>query len=401
MDVVTIVLVAATVVALAAVVVTRRTLAQTRREVAAALSAAAVGAGRTPSSLDDAIGLLVEQRDGAVRQSSFIRNAVEGSTDGVLVLGSDLEVRFATATARRLLDGGHGGAEAAAQLRALAQDVAATGVSGTARLEVRGREARVYRAHAEPVPPSIGLGVAIQITDVTDQERIEAIRRDFVANVSHELKTPVGALVVLAEAMGHVEDDAVRSRLLDRIQREAKRVATLVDDILDLSLVEGEAPGLAAVDVCDVVREATRRVAVVAGDAGAHIVVDVPDVPLIVPGDRRQLVSAVANLLDNAVKYSSFRSEPEGKVWVRAMRADDATIVEVEDTGIGIPEPHRARIFERFYRVDRAWSTARGGTGLGLAIVRHVAINHGGRVEVESTPGVGSTFRLRIPAEEQ
>jgi two-component system, OmpR family, sensor histidine kinase SenX3 len=381
-------------------IVVRRRLQEGRRELAAALSAAAAGAGRSSPSIRDAIGVLIEQRDHAVQQSAFIRSAVERSTDGVLVLGSGLEVRFATAAARRLLNGGHGGAEAAARLRSLAREVAATGEGAAARLEVRVPDGRVYRAHAEVLPSGFGPGVAIQISDVTDQERVEAIRRDFVANVSHELKTPVGALVVLAEAVEHAADDAVRERLLARLQHEAKRVAALVDDILDLSLVESEEPGLGPVDVCDVVREAARRVAVVAEDAGVGIVVDVPDLPLMVCGDRRQLVSAVANLLDNAVKYSAFRREPESRVWARALRRGGELVIEVEDKGIGIAESHRGRIFERFYRVDRGRSRSQGGTGLGLAIVRHVAINHRGRVEVDSTPGVGSTFRLLLPVED-
>lgn len=401
MDLVTILLVAATAAALVAVLVTRRRLVRLGREVDAALSAAAAGVGRTPPSIGEAIDLLIEQRDSAVQQSSFIRSAVEGSTDGVLVLGSELEVRFATAAARRLIDGGHGGAEAAAGLRALARNVVTTGESATVRLEVRGPEGRAYRAHAELLPAELGLGVAIQITDITDQERVEAIRRDFVANVSHELKTPVGALAVLAEALTHAEDEAVRSRLLDRMQHEATRLASLVDDILDLSLVEAEAPGSALVDIGEVMRDAARRVAVVAESAGMEVVVDAPETLLLVRGDRRQLVSAIANLLDNGVKYSSFRREPDGRVWVRAVRSSDDVVVEVEDSGVGISESHISRIFERFYRVDRGRSRSQGGTGLGLAIVRHVALNHGGRVEVESTPGVGSTFRLRLPAEEE
>jgi two-component system sensor histidine kinase SenX3 len=239
----------------------------------------------------------------------------------------------------------------------------------------------------------------IHLTDITDQERIDAIRRDFVANVSHELKTPVGALSVLAEALAESDGEEDRRRLGARLEDESRRLAALVDDILDLSLVESEKPSLVEVDLCEVIAEVRARVGVVAESAAMEVVVDAPGDSVVVEGDKRQLVSAVANLVDNAIKYSSFRTETGGRVWVRVKREGDHAVLEVEDHGIGISERHRGRIFERFYRVDRSRSRARGGTGLGLAIVRHVALNHGGSVEVESTPGVGSTFRLRIPVE--
>ena len=239
-------------------------------------------------------------------------------------------------------------------MRRLAQEVMEAGKPGETRFEVATPEMRVFEAAAEALSTDAGPGVAIQITDVTEHERVEAIRRDFVANVSHELKTPVGALVVLAEALAGADTEELRRRLTARMQSEAHRVAALVDDILDLSLVESEAPDMEQVDVVGVVREASRRVAVVAADAGMDISVDSPDGPIVILGDRRQLVSAIANLLDNAVKYSAFRRDPDACVWVRVSTSGPTVVVEVEDKGVGIPERHRARIFERFYRVDRA-----------------------------------------------
>jgi two-component system sensor histidine kinase SenX3 len=368
-------------------------------EVAVALSTAAAELGATPSTITRATDALVGRVEEARRRAAFVESAVEGSTEGVLALGPDFDVLLATGAARRILEGSRGTAAAVARVRRLAQDVMEAGEPSETRFEVATPEVRVFEAAAEAVSTDAGPGVTIQITDVTEHERVEAIRRDFVANVSHELKTPVGALVVLAEALDGAETDDLRRRLTARMQSESRRVAALVDDILDLSLVESEAPEMEPVDMVDVVREASQRVAVVAADAGMDIVVGSPDGPIVISGDPRQLVSAVANLLDNAVKYSAFRRDPDACVWIRVFTSGPTVVVEVEDKGVGIPERHRARIFERFYRVDRARSRSQGGTGLGLAIVRHVALNHGGTVEVESTPGVGSTFRIVLPVE--
>ena len=385
--------------AIAALIRLSMRLRRNDAEVAAALSTAAAELGATPSTIARATNALVGRAVEARRRAAFVESAVEGSTEGVLALGSGFEVLLATGAARRILEGSHGTAAAVARMRRLAQEVMEAGKPGETRFEVATPEMRVFEAAAEALSTDAGPGVAIQITDVTEHERVEAIRRDFVANVSHELKTPVGALVVLAEALAGADTEELRGRLTARMQSEAHRVAALVDDILDLSLVESEAPDMEQVDVVGVVREASQRVAVVAADAGMDISVDSPDGPIVILGDRRQLVSAIANLLDNAVKYSAFRRDPDASVWVRVSTSGPTVVVEVEDKGVGIPERHRARIFERFYRVDRARSRSDGGTGLGLAIVRHVALSHGGAVEVESTPGVGSTFRLLLPVE--
>jgi two-component system sensor histidine kinase SenX3 len=215
-----------------------------------------------------------------------------------------------------------------------------------------------------------------------------------VANVSHELKTPIGALALLAETMAAGEDSPVNTQLADRVQHEASRLAHIVDDLLDLSLIEAqEAPTREPVPVHAVLHEAAERVRGAAGAAGIPLSVPPVATDLAVSGDRSQLVSAVTNLLDNAVKYSE-RGE---SVDVDASAADGVICISVRDHGIGIPSRDLERIFERFYRVDRARSRATGGTGLGLSIVRHVAQAHGGDVTVESIEGEGSTFRLRLP----
>jgi two-component system sensor histidine kinase SenX3 len=395
-EIVLVLLSVALVAALVAVAVLVRRLRRVTAEGRETLAAAATALGRSAGSAPDAVRALAMQRDDAISNREFIRSVVEGLSVGVMVIGPGNEPTFSTALARRLLEGGPGAAGAAVRLRDLADQVAATGDGREARLDGIGPQLRSYRAEADPLPAELGPGVVIRIADVTDQERVDRMRRDFVANVSHELKTPVGALAVLAEALEEAEDPEVRRRLTGRIHGEARRVATLVDEILDLSALESELPEMTAVDVGEAVGEAVRRVAVAADDAGTEIAVVGPESPTTVTGDRTQLVSAIANLLDNAVKYSSFRPG-SGRVRVRTCLDGDHVAIDVEDDGIGIAERHRSRIFERFYRIDAGRGRSHGGTGLGLAIVRHVAVNHGGTIEVESTPGVGSVFRLRLP----
>ncbi|MGK2949995.1 MAG: sensor histidine kinase, partial [Acidimicrobiales bacterium] len=238
------------------------------------------------------------------------------------------------------------------------------------------------------------LGVLVVIDDVTDRRRLEAVRRDFVANISHELKTPVGALGLLAETLLAEDDPAVAQRLAGRLLTEAFRVGRTIDDLLELSRIEAdEHGGRDDVPVHLFIAEAVDRMRPGAEQKDISIEVDEPTTRLKVAGDRRQLVSAVYNLLDNAVKYSDEGST----VRVRARTDGRRVAISVEDHGIGIPRRDLERVFERFYRVDRARSRETGGTGLGLAIVRHVANNHAGEVEVDSREGEGSTFTLRLP----
>lgn len=369
-----------------------------RRTLAETITAGSAALGRVPPSATDAVHTLAAERNEAMQRNSLLRSVMEEAAIGVLVLDGGLDMVVSTQPARRLYAGGAGTAVAAQRLRGLARDVLESGETQHTRIEVATPQPRSYLAVGGPLPANFGRGVVIRIDDTTERERVETVRRDFVANVSHELKTPVGALVVLAEALEDATTDELRLGLAERIQGEAHRVARLVDDILDLSLVQSEPLQLEYVDVNRVVDEALGVIAANAAAAGIKVVADLPDRPLTVHGDQRQLVTAVVNLLDNAIKYTSFR--PDANVTVRAALVGAEAVVAVEDNGIGIAERHRGRVFERFYRVDRGRGRSSGGTGLGLAIVRHIAINHGGSVELDSTPGVGSTFRLRLPAEE-
>ncbi len=237
--------------------------------------------------------------------------------------------------------------------------------------------------------------VLVLAEDLTQARRLEAIRRDFVVNVSHELKTPVGALSLLAETVEDAADDpeAVR-RFSLRMQTEAARLSQLVHEIIELSRlqVEGALEEHTVLDVDDVVAEAVERTRTRA--ESKHIRLQQgPLTGLCVAGDRNLLVTAVRNLLDNAVAYSP---EHTG-VGVGVRAAGDLVEIAVVDQGVGIAPDAQERVFERFYRIDPARSRDTGGTGLGLSIVKHVAADHGGDVTVWSQPGRGSTFTLRLP----
>jgi two-component system sensor histidine kinase SenX3 len=282
------------------------------------------------------------------------------------------------------------------------------------------------------------LGVIAVIEDISERKRLDEIRRDFIANISHELKTPMGALGLLSETLLVEKDRDVAKRLTERIHSEAFRVSRIIDDLLDLSRLESdlETPNeLVPVNLAIV--EATDRVRSIAEQQHVTLEMVEPEVPLTVRGDRRQLVSALHALLENAITYAAEGStvtirstvgeekgegsgeEPpgEGGASAPAIPAPQAewtsshpnglapagktARISVIDRGIGIPAKDLERIFERFYRVDRGRSRETGGTGLGLAIVRHVAQNHGGVVEVESREGEGSTFTLVLPLVEE
>lgn len=238
--------------------------------------------------------------------------------------------------------------------------------------------------------------ILILINDESEKARVDAIRRDFIANISHELKTPIGALSLLSEAISQAKDDPeAMERFANRIKSEAKRLEDLVREIINLSRLQGEDPltDPHPIEMGAVVNEAiaqaetnaeSRQITVERGDKHEAWVL----------GDRQQLIMAVHNLVENAINYS-----PEGtRVSVELKSVGDVIEVDVVDQGIGIKETDLERIFERFYRVDPARSRETGGTGLGLSIVKHVAQNHGGEVKVWSKIGVGSTFALRLPS---
>ena len=324
------------------------------------------------------------------------RRVLEVMNTAALVLDPADEVVLANPAARRM-GVVRGGRVVVEDLRRLARAARRDGEEHVRVVDTRGRLGREPIAVSARVAPLMESGyVALLLEDVTETRRLEAVRRDFVANVSHELKTPVGALTLLAEAVQGAADDpeAIR-RFAGRMQHEGIRLGRLVAELIELSRLQGAEPlpDATVVEVDDVVAEAVDRTRLAAESAGITVVSG-GERCLTVHGNESQLVTAVVNLVDNAVAYS-----PAGTRVAVGTRGRDGNVeISVSDQGIGIPETDLERVFERFYRSDPARSRATGGTGLGLAIVKHIATNHGGGVSVWSVEGSGSTFTLRLPA---
>ena len=239
-------------------------------------------------------------------------------------------------------------------------------------------------------------GAVVAARDTTELTRVADMRRDFVANVSHELKTPLAAIRGYAETLrdGALDEPPTARRFTDRILSQCRRLQELLDDLLILSRLEGLDAALdrEPVDLEAVARRAVELLTPAAREKRVEIELQEEDVPAI-QGDAGNLERLLLNLIDNAIKYS----RPDGKITVRVARGGSDVLLEVSDTGIGIPAESIPRIFERFYRVDKGRAREEGGTGLGLAIVKHIAQAHGGQVDVESRMGRGSTFRVRLP----
>jgi two-component system, OmpR family, sensor histidine kinase SenX3 len=289
------------------------------------------------------------------------------------------------------------------ELLALARQVRRDGEIREGEIEVSGSafggRRTSFAVRVAPLGSAVGGGglILLLAEDQTESRRVEEVRRDFVANISHELKTPVGALALLAETMEEAAEDpeAVR-RFAGRMRQEASRLTYLVQDLITLSRIQAAepVPDPNPVELAAVVAEVLDRCRMKAGARGIELEWTC-DEGLAVLGDEDLLVTALRNLLENAVAYSPEKT----RVVVSATRDGASTAqISVADQGIGIPERDLERIFERFYRVDPARSRATGGTGLGLAIVKHVVAAHSGKVTVWSKEGVGSTFTLRLPA---
>jgi two-component system sensor histidine kinase SenX3 len=352
-------------------------------------------APRHSGNSEDAAGESGATRDaGTGKLGELLLQAMDLTNQGLVVCDSFGQVVLRNARARQLVgvDEGDLLAERALQA-ALERALAGSAHEETLDLYVPARRTLEIKAFPLGRPEEPDGAVAL-VDDVSELRRLEAVRRDFVANLSHELKTPLGALSLLAETLEDEDDPEVVARLTERMGAEARRFSRIVDDLLDLSRIESGGTGtLAPVALAAVIDEATEGFFETAEARGVRLEVSPPPEDLHVLANRRDLVSAVANLVDNAIKYS----EPGGPVQLAAGRVGDRAFISVRDEGIGIPKRDQERIFERFYRVDRARSRWTGGTGLGLAIVRHVAAYHGGDVSVKSVEGRGSTFVLSLP----
>jgi two-component system phosphate regulon sensor histidine kinase PhoR len=266
-------------------------------------------------------------------------------------------------------------------------------IGSTVIVEVEtGAPTRWLRATAQPVG-SDGT-VLLVVRDVTETRRLDAVRRDFVSNASHELKTPVASILALAETLGDgaLEDQAVAKGFIEQLERDADRLGRIVADLLDLSRLETGSERIDRVALDAMAQDEVARRTEQADAAEVSLTVQIDGVPAI-RGSARDLALLLGNLIDNAIRYT----QPGGSVSVAIRPDHDAVVIRVADTGVGIPQRDLPRIFERFYRVDQARSRETGGTGLGLSIVRHVTENHGGEVTVESELGQGAVFEVRLP----
>ena len=349
-----------------------------------------------PTSVDGALDRLANMvhSDESDEMPRRVAVAFDAMTTAAVIVDADGSELMRNARARPYATGRHGDALIENVIQSRIQD-ALRGETTDEELHLHGPPERLVLVVGSPlVDAGELLGAVILVDDITEQHRLDSVRRDFVANVSHELRTPVGALSLLAETLVGETDPDVITSFLDRIQSESTRLSRLIDDLLDLSRIEGgtdiEAAELA---LTAVVEESAASVRAAAEHKNITLEMDISEAPNVI-GDKSQLISAVTNLLANAIKYT----DDGGKVSARVAAHGDEVSIVVEDSGIGIPQQDLDRVFERFYRVDRARSATGGGTGLGLSIVRNVAVNHGGRVELASQEGVGSTFSLILPA---
>ena len=329
----------------------------------------------------------------SIQQDRAARDAVLASLEeGVVMFDPKGQTVYRNASAERLLGNGVLGVRdlVPASLQRLAQ----AALAGRRGIEEVASPAppRALVVSAVPVPPD---GNALLVVrDVTQARRIDSVRRDFVANASHELKTPVASIHALAETIGSAsrEDPEAAARFAGQLEREALRLSRMISDLLDLSRLEGGPGEVGPVRFDLVVRDEVERQAGRAAENGIELSAAGDD-GVVVQMSERDAALLVRNLVENAIHYT----RPGGAVRVRLDRSDGEVRLDVADTGIGIPTRDRSRVFERFFRVDRARSRETGGTGLGLSIVKHVAESYGGSVSVESELGRGSTFTVTLP----
>lgn len=353
------------------------------------------GVDRNLARLERAIDRTVLRSGEASVAETRLAQVLEVIPQGVIVYDDQREMLFANRPAHRYLRAQQHDADLPRAIEELVER-ALDGMKETTTLELLGPPRRTLVVATSTLDNERRtVGALVVIEDVSERRRLELVRRDFVSNISHELKTPIGALALLAETVADEEDAAVAQRLAERMVTEAFRVSRTIDDLLELSRIEAEeAPQREPVPVHLVLADAVERIREAADNSRIKLNVEEPPKRLTIMGDRRQLVSALYNLLDNAVKYS----DTESVIDVNTKFNGESIEIAVRDHGLGIPARDIERVFERFYRVDRARSRVTGGTGLGLAIVRHVASNHQGDVRAESEEGVGSTFTLILPA---
>jgi len=360
------------------------------------------------ADLADAVGGMVAQLGQTIHTLTDERNqsaAILGSmVEGVAVVGGDERILYCNQAFEQILELPQGSSQGKKLVEGLRQADLVTAVRQvlpggdevTGEVEVGTVRRRSFSVTAAPVRAAEASSAVLVLHDITELRRLERVRRDFVANVSHEFKTPLTAIQGFAETLlgGALDDKANRKRFVEIIREHARRLARLTDDLLKLSRIEAGRLDLESrpVSVAGLVNGCVETARLNAESRGLRIAVELPEGLPPVRGDAVQLDEVLQNLIDNALQYTP----SGGRIDVTAYSNGHEVIFTVADTGIGIPESDLERIFERFYRVDAARSREAGGTGLGLSIARHIVDAHGGRIWVESAVGQGSRFRFSI-----
>ncbi len=362
------------------------------------LATLATGLNQLAGEVESQLGLLSTERD-------HLREILASMSEGVLVIDAEGQMQLTNSVFRKLFElEGNAGDRSVAEVveqPVLAELVAAV-LAGRDALSVEldlSDPRRNLSLLASPLPE--GHGAVVVVRDVTRELRLAEARRDLVANVSHELKTPLTAIRGYAETLedGALDRPPVARRFTRSILEQCRRLEALLSDLLTLSRLDSQPqgpPAREAVDLAKLARNAVEMLAASARKAEVELTIRAAEDLPAVNGERDELERLLLNLIENAVKYN----RPGGEVNVSLETEGPGVLIEVRDTGIGIPEASRGRIFERFYRVDKGRARDQGGTGLGLSIVKHVARSHGGRVEAESRLGEGSVFRVRLPGTE-
>jgi two-component system phosphate regulon sensor histidine kinase PhoR len=364
------------------------------------------------STLQHFRGRLAQRGDQIQQNHERLQAVLANMIEGVLAVGPDRTILLANQAARNLLDFASQQPQGRTLLevtraRAVSDaidQVLETGQPVEKEFDSPGVQRRVLLLRATSLPggpstasPSGAPGVMVVIHDVSELRRLENLRREFVANVSHELKTPLSAIKAYAETLrlGAVNDPENNLAFVHRIEEQAERLHQLILDMLQLARIESGQQVFAIVDfhLADLIDECLAQFADLASAKEIDLVGELPDEEITARGDEEGWRTILSNLIDNAIKYTP----SGGKVVVRCEARNATVILEVRDTGIGVAEKEQGRIFERFYRVDRARSRELGGTGLGLSIVKNLTQAFGGSVSVQSQPGRGSTFRVTLP----
>jgi signal transduction histidine kinase len=342
---------------------------------------------------DEAVSDLRARLEASEAERDSASTILASMEEGVLLFGPDGVTRYANPAAEGQLGARPGsiGALLPLGLQRIARRAADERVILITEAEI-GAPTRVLRGFAARTDDG---SVVLVLRDITETRRLDQVRRDFVANASHELKTPAASIQAAAETIRTAagEDPSVIPRFAAQLEREAARLSRIVSDLLDLSRLESGSALDESVALDAIVRDESERFEEPAAEAGVGLSVRADGIPRV-RGSSRDLALLVRNLVDNAIRYT----RPGGHVDVDLTTDDGEVVLAIVDTGLGIPSRDLPRIFERFYRVDRARSRETGGTGLGLSIVKHVAENHGGRVEVTSELGQGTRFEVRLPA---